>query len=335
MRPQALRKLGSFVAQIDTRVSTSRERVRHDLARWFSTGLPSAGGALCYLTGRFDDVVERAGSDNFYASETRLCDILSPILRSSVPRGLSYVDLGPGTAASMLSRTVPLLSVLRPACYIPVDIVRAHLDSASRIVADRVPGPSVWPIEADFLTGELGLEPSLDRLVVMLGSTLSNLASADPSVTPWSAYETLFARLREMAGSAGFLLLGWHAAADAQAALAPYRSASQANFFRSALELAVEQFGARGLDPAAWDYRPTWYEPSRCVAHHLVARERQTVDFDGATYRFEPGHRLTAMLSYKLGRRDVLRLARAAGFDVQASAAAIDETSLFLFHVKK
>lgn len=247
--------------------------------------------------------------DAYYPTRTELA-ILEAHARdvaAAVGRGALLFEYGAGSAV----KTALVLSALvRPAGYVPVDISREALVSASERILRGFPTLPVRPILADFTRPTplpfAGI--SAERRVAFFpGSTIGNF---DPSEAV-----ALLRRMARDAGHGGGLLIGVDLRKDAATLVRAYddpegvTAAFDLNLLaRMNRELAADFRLSRFRHHAIFDDRLSRVEM------HLESLEPQLVHVAGRPFAFRAGETLHTESSYKWEPRAFDALAAIAGW---------------------
>ncbi len=246
--------------------------------------------------------------DEYYLTRTELA-----IMRRSVPEmaealGAGVLLIEPGSGASVKVRL--LLRHLRdPAGYVPVDISGDHLLRWAHLLRKQLPSLSVLPVHADFSEPfELPPMPAAQRRVIYFpGSTIGNLAP--------DAAEAWLARMAEVAGHRGGLLIGVDMKKDVATLEAAYndRSGVTRAFNFNMLERLRDELGAE-VDLDAFEHRAFYDEDKGRIEMHLVSEKTQTIRLRDIEVHFEAGETIHTENSYKYDLEEFNRLAAQGGW---------------------
>jgi L-histidine Nalpha-methyltransferase len=242
-------------------------------------------------------------------SELALLEAHLPAIATAV--GPRARVLEPGSGAGVKTRML-LRALAAPVGYLPIDISREQLDDNARALRAEFPGLEVQPVCADY-TGPLELpapaRPAARTLAFFPGSTIGNF---EPD-----AARAFLARLRELAGPGGLLLLGADSNTDRDSLERAYddREGVTAAFDRNVLA-HVNRTHAATFDPDAFAHRAVWNAARSRIEMHLVSLRRQTVQVAGAPIHFDRGEPIVTEHCYKHPRPAVAALLAAAGWSV-------------------
>ncbi|MFN9934286.1 MAG: L-histidine N(alpha)-methyltransferase [Cyanobacteriota bacterium] len=238
--------------------------------------------------------------------ETALLEARAAELAAALGPGV-LVEFGAGNARQV----GPLMTALRPAAYVALDISGDHLDAACRALQERHPGVPVLGICCDYTRlEELPPHPLLNGqrwLGFYPGGSLGNF-------DPPEARELLrqFARLL---GPDGRLLIGIDQPKAVERLEAAYddRAGISAAFALNLLTRLNRDL-AGNFDTTAFRYRARWQPDRSRIEMALVSRRAQRVALAGSTWTFAEGEPLITEYSYKYTPEAFLALAGEAGW---------------------
>lgn len=250
--------------------------------------------------------------DEYYPTRCELTILQrhAPALAECVGPEVALIEYGSGSSR----KTRLLLDQLRdPAAYLPVDINGDQLQQTARALAHIYPRLSVHPVEADFVdpfTLPILNPPAARRVVYFSGSTIGNF---EPS-----AARKLLARIAELCGPRGGLLIGVDLKKDPRVLHAAYNdsqgvtAAFNLNLLTRINRELHADFALDRYDHYAF-YNPV---PGR-IEMHLVSRAAQTVRIGGMAFALAEGESIRTEYSYKYSLTDFARLASEAGLRVR------------------
>lgn len=247
----------------------------------------------------------------YYLTRTELAIIDAHIEQIAALLGerVLLIEFGSGSGI----KTAKLLrGLVEPAAYVPIDISLSALTASAEILRGQVPGLCVLPVCADFTRPlRLPTPPRAAKRRVMFfpGSTLGNFAPTEA--------QALLRRMRELVGAGGGLLLGVDMKKDPARIEAAYNDAAgvTAAFTLNLLQRLNRELAA-DFDLDAFRHRARYNPLAGRIETHLVAQRAQTVQIDGHVFRFAAGEAMLVEYSAKYDDRDIARLARQAGFEV-------------------
>jgi dimethylhistidine N-methyltransferase len=249
--------------------------------------------------------------DDYYPtrSELALLEQHLPAIAAEIGPGARVLE--PGSGAGVKTRML-LRALDGPVGYVPIDISGEQLEDNARALRAELPGLEVQPVCGDY-TGPLALpppaRPAARTLAFFPGSTIGNF---EPD-----AARAFLARLRELAGPRGMLLLGADSNTDRDSLERAYddREGVTAAFDRNVLA-HLNRTHAATFDPGAFAHRAVWNAASSRVEMHLVSVRRQTVHVAGAPIRFERGEPIVTEHCYKHPRPVLAAMLADAGWRV-------------------
>ena len=220
---------------------------------------------------------------------------------------LTIVELGAGTAAKTGLLLRACVSLQGQVLYEPIDVSPSALDEARRTLERDLPGVTVRPQVANYITDRLRItrQPHSRLLALYIGSSIGNFS-------PEQARDVL-RNLRQQLRPGDSLLLGTDlvpgrgkSVDDLQRA---YDDAAgvTAEFNRNVLRRLNRNLGA-DFDVECFAHRAVWNAEASRMEMHLVARGEQTVViprnsagtelrlmfFDGETIHTENSYKFSA-----------------------------------------
>jgi dimethylhistidine N-methyltransferase len=275
----------------------------------------------------FDQITELP---EYYLTRTELAimERHAPAMAALLGTDCLLVEYGSGSSV----KTRLLLDHLkRPAAYIPVDISGAHLRAAARALAKEYPAVKVLPVCADF-TRPLNL-PATDRLpsrrvVYFPGSTLGNFNPQEATA--------LLRQTASLCGAGGALLMGVDLKKDPAILHAAYNDSQgvTAAFNLNLLARINRELGGNFRTGQFW-HQAFYNPPEGRIEMHLVSRCDQRVHVGDVDIALVEGEAIETEYSYKYALAELDELARAAGFDVQATWVDDDRFFSVLYWVVK
>ncbi len=210
-----------------------------------------------------------------------------------------------------------LIDALQPRQLVVIDIAGEPLAAAAAALAQDYPGLDVTALGMDFLRTLDAAEPHFApgrRLVYYPGSSIGNFAPADAAA--------LLARLRQLAGAGGQLLIGFDLKKD-PAAL--HRAYNDAAGITAAFNLNLLTRLNRELDAdfelARFSHYAFYSPVEGRIEMHLVSLAEQTVSVSGQRIDFALGETLHTENSYKFRCDEFSELAASVGWRLQGEWA--------------
>jgi len=228
----------------------------------------------------------------------------------AVGTGRTVVELGAGNCQK--ART--LCRLVRPACFVGVDISADFLNAAVQGLREDFPGLDARALGGDMTQGVQlpGDIPRAGRLVFYPGSSIGNF-------DPPHALE-LLAHMRELVDDDGGLLIGIDLPKDVAVLEAAYDDAAgvTAAFNRNMLTHVNRLIGS-DFDVEQWGHRAFFNQDASRIEMHLEALADSEVRWPGGGRRFDRGERIHTENSYKYPLPVFTAMLARAGF-TQAQA---------------
>jgi L-histidine Nalpha-methyltransferase len=236
--------------------------------------------------------------------------------------GRAIVEFGSGSCA----KTPILLSEVRPAAYVPIDISGEFLRESAVALSAVFPGLPIHPVKADF-TDILPLPGAIDgtlRLGFFPGSTIGNL------VVP--AAVDLLRVMAATLGTGSMLLIGIDRLKDPNILLPAYDDAQGITAaFNLNLLHRINRELAGSVPVDAFRHVARWNDAEMRIEMHLEAVRDVHFEVDGWPFSLNESETIHTENSLKYGRRDACVLLRAGGWNPIAEWTDKEELfSLFL-----
>ena len=228
---------------------------------------------------------------------------------SHIAAKAAVIELGAGNC----EKAHRLCALIRPRCYVAVDISGAFLQASVAGLRRAFPALDVRTVVAD-INGEIRLPaavPSQPRLAYYPGSSIGNF-DPQPAVA-------LLSRIRCLLGEAGALLVGVDLVKEEAVLDAAYNDAAgiTAAFNLNVLDHLNCLIGA-DFDRREWRHRAFFNRAQSRIEMHLEAATNLHVTWAGGGRDFRCGERIHTESSYKYRREDFAQLLAQAGFRQQA-----------------
>jgi L-histidine Nalpha-methyltransferase len=260
---------------------------------------------------------DRAGSELFeaitalpeyYVTRTETALLSSAVEEIAELAGPCRAIVEFGSGSSTKSRI--LLSAMKPAAYVPIDISRDALWGAVASLSEEFGDLPIHPVEADFtetlrLPTAIGSAP---RLGFFPGSTIGNLLAPDAV--------DLLRTMAKTLGRGSMLLIGIDRIKDTKVLLPAYDDAQgvTAAFNLNLLHRINRELG--GTVPVdEFRHVARWNDGEARIEMHLEARRDVHFLADGRTFSIAAGETIHTENSIKYGPRDALLLLRAGGWN--------------------
>ncbi|MBL8511697.1 MAG: L-histidine N(alpha)-methyltransferase [Betaproteobacteria bacterium] len=217
----------------------------------------------------------------------------------------TIIELGAGNC----EKAHRLCRLIRPRCYVAVDISADFLAGAVADLRVACPGLDIRAVAAD-LTGEITLPPDIPnrrRLVFYPGSSIGNF---DPPEAL-----ALLSRMRRLLDDDGALLIGVDLRKSVDILEEAYNdetgitAAFNLNILSHLNQLIGSNFNLR-----QWRHRAFFNSSQSRIEMHLEAATATVVQWPCGERRFAEGERIHTENSYKYRLEDFLDLLGRAGF---------------------
>lgn len=266
-------------------------------------------------------------TDDYYVTRADLAlhEHHLPEIAELIGPAAHIIELGSGSGV----KTRKLLASLdSPRAYTPIEISAAALAASTKTLKADFPDIDICPLQADYtlpISDEaIELEPPPQcRVVYFPGSTISNF-DHDEAVA-------FLARLHQMAGSNGAVLVGVDLLKNRQRLLSAYDDSEgvTARFNRNLLTRLHKELGAE-LEKDAFRHEARFNEQLNRIEMHLVASRATRIVLDGREFNFEEGESIHTESSHKYSLLDFRKLAARAG--LASKKAWKDPEGLFSMH---
>jgi len=272
-------------------------------ARWF---YDRRGSEL------FDEIT-RLPSYEVTRIETALLERIMPEIAAQVPANAAVVEFGAGSA----TKTPVLLSAVRPAFYVPVDISGDYLRDSAADIQRQFPDVRVEPVVADFAR-PFDLPDSIaacPKLGFFPGSTIGNFV-------PRSATD-LLRQFRALLGTGSHLLIGMDRVKPVERMIAAYDDPEgvTAEFNLNILKRINRELDG-DIPVDAFRHEARWNDILSRIEMHLVATRDVTFAVAGKTFSFARGQSIHTENSHKYGQRGARVLLLAGGWTPVAEWSA-------------
>lgn len=254
-----------------------------------------------------------------YRTEIRILQSHAPEIAELVGADAVFYELGSGSAV----KTPLLLDKLdSPYAYVPIDVSRDALISASTEIAASYPNLRVEAVCGDYAQPHLlpDVESSGRPVAYFPGSTIGNLNHREATA--------LLKQWRARLGSSGLMVIGVDLKKDRGLVELAYNDNQgvTAAFIRNVLTRANRECEA-DFDVDAFRYDAHWDEDDGCVRMHLVSRRDQAVRVGALDFYLARDEALHIEDSHKYAPAEFADMASAGGWSV--AQAFTDPRKLF------
>ncbi|HEY5382276.1 MAG TPA: L-histidine N(alpha)-methyltransferase [Acidobacteriaceae bacterium] len=227
---------------------------------------------------------------------------------------LTVVELGSGTAAKTGLLLSAALRRQAEVLYQPIDVSPTALDEAASALSSAIPGVTVRPQVANYITEDYRIErpKGCCILALYIGSSIGNFSLPDA--------KSILHKLRDHLSTSGdALLLGVDLAPSCiktvELLLAAYDDSAgvTAAFNKNILARLNRELEAN-FDLDRFAHRVCWNAEESRIEMHLESLAAQTVLIDGHRIDFAAGETIHTENSYKFTERSLVALIKDAGF---------------------
>ncbi len=232
---------------------------------------------------------------------------------------LTVVELGAGTATKTGILLQAASNTQRGVLYQPIDISPTALEAARTELEAHLPGVTVCPQVANYITEPYRIErePGRTVLALYIGSSIGNFSPAEAN--------SILTNLRRQLQPGDYLLLGTDLAPgpakSVAALLAAYDDAQgvTAAFNRNILTHLNRELGA-DFNPSDFSHQARWNAAESRIEMHLLAKRAHSVQIpanaSGPAQRIEfaAGESIHTENSYKFTQESIAHLLTPAGF---------------------
>jgi len=236
-----------------------------------------------------------------------------PVLPLLLKEPVTIAELGAGSASKTGILLKEFVDAQSGVLYQPIDISPTALDEAAASIAEKIPGASVEPQVANYITDRYNITrlPGHRVLVLYIGSSIGNFSPADAT--------DILRNLRSHLESGDTLLLGVDLAPGehkfVETLIAAYddEAGVTAAFNKNVLTRLNRELDADfNLDGFA--HRARWNAAASRMEMHLESLAAQTATIAGQRIEFSEGETIHTENSYKFTQTSILTLLNNSGF---------------------
>ena len=236
-----------------------------------------------------------------------------PVLPLLLKEPVTIAELGAGSASKTGILLKEFVDAQSGVLYQPIDISPTALDEAAASIAEKIPGASVEPQVANYITDRYNITrlPGHRVLVLYIGSSIGNFSPADAT--------DILRNLRSHLESGDTLLLGVDLAPGehkfVETLIAAYddEAGVTAAFNKNVLTRLNRELDADfNLDGFA--HRARWNAAASRMEMHLESIAAQTATIAGQRIEFSEGETIHTENSYKFTQTSILTLLNNSGF---------------------
>ncbi|WP_254566256.1 L-histidine N(alpha)-methyltransferase [Oscillatoria sp. HE19RPO] len=202
-------------------------------------------------------------------------------------------------------------SLIKPLIYMPIDISRQHMLSASKTIADKYPNLKVLAVYADYTTEMLLPEYAISsvqkKVIFFPGTTIGNLE-------PEEAIQ-LLKRSATIVGSGGGMLIGFDMKKDPQILHAAYNDSKgvTAAFNMNLLTRINRELDA-DFNLNSFNHYALFNVKKGRIEMHLVSLEDQIISVADRKFKFIEGESIHTENSYKFSMEEIKKMSEECGF---------------------
>ncbi len=257
----------------------------------------------------FDQICELP---EYYPTRTELGILQEHMSHITQTLGESVILVEYGSGSSLKTQLL-LKSIPDVEAYVPIDISREHLLSASEQTRMNYPNLTVLPVCADYsqqISLNLSPTPGTRVGVFFPGSTIGNF-STDHAIS-------FLKRIHHLVGLNGGLLVGVDLLKDSSVLEAAYNDSQgvTAAFNLNMLNHANEKIGA-GFDLSGFKHVAFFNSEESRIEMHLEVLRDQQIQIRDTTIHFQKGETILTEYSHKYSLEHFSETAAAAGFKVE------------------
>jgi dimethylhistidine N-methyltransferase len=247
--------------------------------------------------------------DAYYPTRTEIALLRANLAAIAAHVGPDARVIEPGSGEGVKTREL-LHALVRPACYVPIDVAADQLQGTAAAMRIEHPGLDVQPLVADYMQPFTIPAPArvpARSLVFFPGSTIGNFDPDDA--------RAFLATLGRHAGPGGLLLLGADATRDPATLLRAYDDelGVTAAFNKNILAHLNRAYWAT-FDLAAFDHRAVWNAAASRVEMHLVSKCAQVVRVGREMIAFRADEAIVTEHCYKHAPAAMQALLASAGW---------------------
>ncbi|HYN54750.1 MAG TPA: L-histidine N(alpha)-methyltransferase [Methylotenera sp.] len=258
--------------------------------------------------------------------ETRLLQEVVKEISNFIP-DLSLV-IEPGSGASVKTRIL-LSSQANLKTYMPIDISAEFLNETVQQLQQSYPNIKILPLVDDFtnMRNPIDIDVATVRMIFFPGSTIGNF-------TPEEA-QALLKNFHQLAGKAGWLLIGVDSTQNEKQLLAAYndKAGITAQFNKNLLLRANRELQAN-FQVEQFLHEARFNRAEGKVEMHLVSSCKQTVVIGPHEFKFMKGESIFTENCYKYTRQRFLSYAKQCNWHMEHVWQDYEESAFELFLLK-
>lgn len=270
---------------IEIRSPVEFEHFAEDMQAMFSGD--ASGTGLKYLYQRWGRVL----ADESYYVDQEERDLIADHadeLRKIIGLNRPLIELGCGPS----DKGVFLARAFNAAAYIPVDFWKENAVIAASFAA----GIPAYPLRLDFMRTAFDWRAFERPVVVMLGSTISNLVADSRHVSAEDALRGVLQKIIDVAGPDGDVIITYDTSQEAQDT---YNTPEHIAFRKSLFDLMNIHLPDTHLDQQNFSAPAVWDGEHNLLSHLIVSDNDQSIRLSGKRINLQPGQTFIEGKSYK------------------------------------
>ena len=236
-----------------------------------------------------------------------------PVLPLLLKEPVTIAELGAGSASKTGILLKEFVDAQSGVLYQPIDISPTALDEAAASIAEKIPGASVEPQVANYITDRYNITrlPGHRVLALYIGSSIGNFSPAEAT--------DILRNLRSHLEPGDTLLLGVDLAPGehkfVETLIAAYddEAGVTAAFNKNVLTRLNRELDA-DFNLGGFAHRARWNAAASRMEMHLESLAAQTVTIAGQRIEFGEGETIHTENSYKFTQASILTLLNNSGF---------------------
>jgi uncharacterized SAM-dependent methyltransferase len=294
------------------------EWLEHDLKEMFRGNRTGVG--LKYLYQNWHQLLE---DDSYYVDkeDRELIDKNKAELASIIGKGRPLVELGCGGS----DKGVILAEAFRASKYVGVDFWFNNAQASANL-SRSIPSE---PLQIDFMRSSYDWAKFEGAVLVVLGSTISNLVAHCDLVRADEVLKATLNKLLEIAGPEGDVIVTYDTSETAEKT---YNTPEHIAFRKGIFAIANEATNGTHLNPDYFDAPAIWDCENRFLSHNIVANTAHTTLIGGDKTPINFGQAFIEGKSYKFSRQIFDNAVR----DVKAKTVFVDQTkNMVIQHITR
>ena len=246
----------------------------------------------------------------YYLTRTEISIFREHLREMAALIGPDAVVIEFGTGAGIKTRML-LEALEQPGVYVPIDISKEQLASASQQLSERFPEVKILPLHADYTHSITipEIENSGNRVVFFPGSTIGNFEPSEAVA--------FLKRATRLVGHGGGLLIGFDRRKDKATLEAAYTDSEgvTAAFNLNLIDRIAESFDAP-ISKNDFEHYAFFNEVESRIEMHLISRRAQHFLLAGEEVYLAEGEHIITEYSYKYTPEAFSEILSASGSEI-------------------